>query len=173
MAISLYDISVGCYRQALSGVAGFLEKGLAHCRETGVDPEEIVETQIYPDMHPFRYQVQSAAFHSRGAIETMKTGVLKFWTDRPAHDYAGLQALIAEARDDVAKATPEEIDALAGGEVLFELPNLKRTFTTESFVLSFSLPNLHFHATTAYDILRMKGVPLGKRDYIGALRLKD
>jgi hypothetical protein len=45
-------------------------------------------------------------------------------------------------------------------------------FTAEGFLLSFSLPNLHFHATTAYDILRTKGVPLGKRDYMGPLRLK-
>jgi hypothetical protein len=57
--------------------------------------------------------------------------------------------------------------------VLFEVPGLKRIFTTEGFVLSFSLPNIHFHATTAYDILRMKGVPVGKRDYMGPLRLKS
>jgi hypothetical protein len=114
------------------------------------------------------------AFHSNGAIDTLKSGVLKFWMDRPAHDYAGLQALIAETREAVGKYAPEEINALAGGEVLFEIPNVpKRVFTTEGFVLSFSLPNLHFHATTAYDILRTKGVAVGKRDYMGPLRLKS
>jgi hypothetical protein len=42
----------------------------------------------------------------------------------------------------------------------------------EGFLMSFSLPNLHFHATTTYDILRARGVPLGKRDYLGQMRLK-
>jgi hypothetical protein len=45
-------------------------------------------------------------------------------------------------------------------------------FTAENFLLSFSQPNFYFHATTAYAILRWKGVPLGKRDYTGRLRLK-
>jgi hypothetical protein len=56
--------------------------------------------------------------------------------------------------------------------VIFEFRNTRLPFTAEEFLLSFSLPNFHFHATTAYDILRSKGVPLGKRDYLGALRLR-
>jgi Domain of unknown function (DUF1993) len=51
--------------------------------------------------------------------------------------------------------------------------DFKMPFVAEGFLLSFSLPNFHFHATTAYDILRSKGVPLGKRDYLGQLRLKS
>jgi hypothetical protein len=174
MAISLYDISVASYLQTLAGVSGFLEKGLAHCREKGVDPAALVEARLYPDMHPFRYQVQSVVAHTKGAVEAMRSGALKFWTDRPAHDYAGLQALIAETREGLGTLEPAEIDALAGGEVKFEIPNVPtRIFTTEGFVLSFSLPNANFHATTAYDILRMSGVPVGKRDYMGPLRLKS
>lgn len=135
MASSLYDISVACYLQALGGAEGFLSKGLDHCKANGIDPAEIVETRLYPDMHPFRYQVQSVVAHSKGAVEAMRNGVLKFWQDRPQHDYAGLQALIAETKAELAKIAPEEIEALAGGEVLFEVPGLKRTFTTEGFVL--------------------------------------
>jgi len=56
--------------------------------------------------------------------------------------------------------------------VVFQMRDFKVPFTAENFILSFSLPNFHFHATTAYDILRTKGVPLGKRDYMGALRMK-
>jgi hypothetical protein len=50
---------------------------------------------------------------------------------------------------------------------------MKLPFMAEGFLLSFSLPNFYFHATTAYDILRTKGVPLGKRDYLGKLRLNE
>ena len=56
--------------------------------------------------------------------------------------------------------------------MVFQLRDRQIPFTAENFVLSFSLPNFYFHATTAYDILRTKGVPLGKRDFLGHLRLK-
>jgi hypothetical protein len=172
MAISLYEASIPTYMQTLGAVEGFLAKALAHFRETGVDPAEIVETRLYPDMHPFRYQVQSVVAHSRGAIEAIKKGSFEIWANRPAHDYAGLQAFIRLTREAMTKTLPDEIDELAGREVVFELPHARRVFTAEGFLLSFSIPNLHFHATTAYDILRMKGVPLGKRDYMGELQLK-
>ncbi len=172
MAISLYDISVASYLQTVAAVGGFLEKGLAFCREKNIDPEEIVESRIFPDMKPFRFQIQQVAMHSIGAIESLKAGVRRPPGERPAHDYAGLQSLIKEADADLRKLAPAEIDALAGAEVVLEMGESKRVFTAEGFILSFSLPNFHFHATTAYDILRGKGVPLGKRDYMGALRLK-
>jgi hypothetical protein len=46
------------------------------------------------------------------------------------------------------------------------------SFTVENFILSFSLPNFYFHATTTYDMLRMAGVPLGKMDFLGELRVR-
>ena len=55
MAISLYDASVACFLQTLGGVDGFLSRGLAHCQERNIDPNEIVETRLFPDMLPFRY----------------------------------------------------------------------------------------------------------------------
>ena len=67
---------------------------------------------------------------------------------------------------------PDEINALEGRDMLFQMRDFKIPFTAEGFLLSFSLPNLHFHATTAYDILRTRGAPLGKRDYLGAMRVK-
>ena len=56
--------------------------------------------------------------------------------------------------------------------MFFEFRDVKLPFTAENFLMTFSLPNLHFHATTAYDLLRMKGVPVGKRDYTGPMRIK-
>ncbi|MEI7573882.1 MAG: DUF1993 family protein, partial [Phenylobacterium sp.] len=62
--------------------------------------------------------------------------------------------------------------ALEGREVIFRIGQSQIPFTAEGFLMSFSLPNLHFHAATAYDILRQKGAPLGKRDYLGAMKIK-
>jgi hypothetical protein len=65
------------------------------------------------------------------------------------------------------------VNTLEGKDVVFEVRDMKLPFTAEGFLLSFSLPNFYFHATTAYDILRTKGVPLGKRDFLGKMRLKS
>jgi hypothetical protein len=172
MATSLYELTVPTFLQGLEGVAGFLDKGRAWCQETGTDPESIVETRLYPDMLPFRFQVHNVVWHSAGAMEVVQSGVLHHLRERAQYDYAGLQAIVAEARDTLAKLTPEEINAREGHEVLLDTPGNRRLFDVDTFILSFSLPNFHFHAATAYDILRMKGVPVGKRDFMGTPRLK-
>lgn len=172
MAISLYEASVLNYLQTLGAVSGYLQKGLTHCRDNDIDPEQIVETRIYPDMLPFRFQIQSVVHHSAGAIEGMKKGLFRPPADLPPHDYAALQAMVGDTHAALAKLSPGDVNAMAGAEVIFEYREHKLPFTAEGFLLSFSLPNLYFHATTAYDILRAKGVPLGKRDYLGTLRLK-
>ena len=172
MAITLYDVSVTSFLQTLGAVAGFLEKGRAFLLETGKDPDAFVETQLHGDMLPFRFQVVSVAHHSRGAIEGCQAGVFR---PPPASDglkYADLQGRVAEAIAALKALTPEAVNALEGRDMVFQLGERQLPFTAENFLLSFSLPNLHFHATTAYDILRQAGAPLGKRDYMGQMRMK-
>jgi hypothetical protein len=172
MAFSLYDATVANYLQILGSVGASLEKSLAHFRDKGVDPAEIVESRLAPDMRPFRFQIVSLAHHSRGAMEAAKNGVFEPPSGRPDLDYAALQALVAEARDELAALTPEAVNALVGRDVTFKVGDRTLPFTAEGFLMSFSLPNFFFHATTAYDILRHKGAPLGKRDFMGRLKLK-
>ncbi len=172
MAFSLYDATVANYLQILGAVAGFLDKSLTHFRDKGVDPAEIVDTRLFPDMLPFRFQIVSVARHSQGAIEAARTGVFVPPSGRPDLDYAALQALVAGARNDLSALTPEAVDAFVGRDITFTIGGRTLAFTAEGFLMSFSLPNFFFHATTAYDILRHKGAPLGKRDFIGRLNLK-
>jgi hypothetical protein len=172
MAISLYEVSVANFLQTVSGVMGFLDRGLSHAQDSSLDLDALVETRLFPDMLPFRYQVLSVAHHSLGAIEAVKAGVFTPDTHLPPLSYAELQAVVAEARDGLKALTPDEVNALEGKDMFFQFRDNRMPFTAEGFLQTFSLPNLHFHATTAYDILRMKGVPLGKRDYLGPLRLK-
>ena len=173
MAISLYDLSVPCFVQTLGGVSGFLDKGLAHCRENNLDPLEIVESRLHPDMLPFRFQIFSVAHHSLGAIEGVKNGAFLPPKPPPSLDYAGLQKVVTDAREALLALTPADVNALEGRDMAFQMRDSKIPFVAEDFLLSFSLPNFHFHATTAYDILRSKGVRLGKRDYLGKLRIKS
>jgi uncharacterized protein len=172
MAFSLYDATVANYLQIIGAVSGLLEKSLTHFRENGIDTAEIVETRLAPDMLPFRFQIISVAHHSRGAMEAAKNGVFAPPSDKPELDYAGLQALVAEAKSELSALTPEAVNAFVGRDVTFKVGDRALPFTAEGFLMSFSLPNFFFHTTTAYDILRHKGAPLGKRDFIGRMKLK-
>jgi hypothetical protein len=172
MAISLYDATVASYIQTTTAVAGFLDRGLAHCTDNGIDPETLVETRLFDDMLPLRFQIVSVHHHSVDAIEGAKVGKFGPPTDQRPHNYAGLQALMAETRTALQAVSRDEVEALPGKDVLFSIRDFKMPFKAEDFLLSFSLPNFYFHSATAYDILRSKGVPLGKRDFMGPVRTK-
>lgn len=172
MAISLYDATVLGFMQTVGAMEGVLQRGLAHCKDHDIDPGEIVETRLHPDMLPFRFQVYSIVKNSVGAIENVKAGLFSRPPPTPALDYAGLQGALAEASAKLKSYTRDEVNALEGRDLVFHPGDQKMLFTAEDFLLSFSLPNVHFHATTAYDILRWKGVPIGKRDYLGRIRVK-
>ena len=75
----------------------------------------------------------------------------------------------AAARVDLAAVDPAEIDGFVGKAVRFEFKDIKRDFTAENFLIGYALPNFYFHAVTAYDLLRARGVRLGKRDFLGDL----
>jgi uncharacterized protein len=172
MATSLYDMSVASYLQTLGAVKGFLQKGLEHLPGAGHDPDAVVEARLFDDMLPFRFQVWSVAHHSLGAVDGIKSGLFGPPKAMPEMNYADLQKVVAETIDALSKLTPAEVNALEGKDVTFKLGDFQMPYTAENFIMSFSLPNFYFHATTAYDILRTKGVPLGKRDFMGRPRLK-
>jgi hypothetical protein len=80
--------------------------------------------------------------------------------------------MVAEAEATLRAYVPDEVNGWAGRDLDLQIGPRRLTFTSESLILSFSLPNFHFHAVTAYDILRTNGVPIGKRDYEGQLRTR-
>jgi len=171
MAISFYDVSVASYLQILGAASGFLAKGRAHCEKNGIDLSQVVETRLTSDMLPFRFQVIAVAHHSLGAIQAIEAGVFR----PPAvadQSYGDLEKLVADARSGLQSYKRETIEALEGRDVVFKLGERSMPFVARDFVLSFSLPNFYFHAATAYDILRIKGAPIGKRDFMGAPRIK-
>ena len=103
----------------------------------------------------------------------MKNGVF----DAPALigpiPFADLQAMIARAETALEAFTPDEVNGWAGKDLDLQIGPRRLAFTSETYILSFALPNFHFHAVTAYDILRTRGVPIGKRDYEGRLRTRS
>src|SRR4029079_13516507 len=95
MATSFYDLSVATYLQTLNGVVHFLQRGLDHCQDHNIDLGELVETRLYGDMLPFRFQLVSVAHHSKGSIEGIKAGIFNPPGQVPELSYADLQQLVA------------------------------------------------------------------------------
>ena len=172
MPFSLYDATVANYVQTLGALSSVLERGLAYCQEKTISPHEFVESRLTHDMLPLRFQIISAAHHSLGALEGVKAGLFLPPKANDGLDYPGLQALISDTLTKLQNLSREEVNTLEGRDVVFQLGERRMPFVGQDFLMSFSLPNFYFHATTAYDLLRMKGVPLGKRDYLGRPRLK-
>ena len=136
MGVPLYDLTVGSYLQTLGAVSGFLDRGLAHCQDNNIDPESIVETRLWDDMLPFRFQIVSVAHHSLGAMEAAKSGAFAPPGDQRPHTYADLQKLVADTRAALQQLTPAEVNALEGGQIVFRMRSMEMPFTTENFLMS-------------------------------------
>jgi hypothetical protein len=173
MPFSLYAAIIPSYRQILSAVGGLLDKAETFCAEKAIAPGDIVQARLTDDMLPFAYQVKSTAVHSLGAIEGVRKGSFSPDTTPPPDTFAALKARIAETLAALEVIEPAEVDAFVGRDMCFVFGDRRLDFTAEDFLLSFSQPNFYFHATTTYDILRWKGVPLGKRDFMGRPRTKN
>jgi hypothetical protein len=170
MAISLYDLSVSTFLQTVTSVGGFLDRAAAYCAETGADPNDFVEARLFPDMAPFHFQIEATWHHAVCGVEALRTGAFIPPALVGPVPFAALRTMIAEAQATLARFDRDEIDGCAGKHLDLQIGPRRLAFAAETFILSFSLPNFHFHAVTAYDILRARGVPIGKRDYEGRLR---
>lgn len=169
MAINLYDVTVASSIQIVGAVAGVLQKGLEHLGETQAN--ELLSYRLTDDMLPMAFQLNSVRHHSLGAVQGMQAGVFEPPPSLPAMNYVEFQAFIAETLESLKSISAGDVNELEGKPMLFKMGDFEVPFVCENFSLSFSVPNLMFHATTVYDMLRMKGVVLGKQDYLGQMRV--
>lgn len=172
MTFSLYSATIPSCLQVLRALAELLEKAEAFCAEKGIAPADIIQARLAEDMLPFAYQVKSVAVHSLGAIEGVRRGSFSPDATTPPDDFAGLKTRIADAIAALEAIDPAEINGFVGRDMRFAFGDRHIEFAAEEFLLSFSQPNFYFHAATAYDLLRWKGMPIGKRDFMGAPRRK-
>lgn len=166
MATELYALAVPPLRRGLTQLAAILEKGRAFAEEQGIAPEALLEARLAEDMRPLPAQVQLASDSAKFA------GARLAGIEPPA--MADTEASFAELADRIARtiAFLDSIDpqAMQGREsamVTLKTPSRSFEFEALAYLQNFALPNFYFHVTTAYAILRHKGVPLAKPDYIG------
>ncbi|MET0361859.1 MAG: DUF1993 domain-containing protein [Sphingobium sp.] len=172
MAFTLYAAIIPSYLQILASVERLVGKAQAHCSDQGWSPDAIIHARLADDMLPFAYQVKSTAVHSLGAIEGVRKGSFSPDQTVPPDSFEGLRARIADTITAIEHVDPEEVESFIDRDVRFSFGEAHIDFLAQDFLLSFSQPNFYFHATTAYDILRMKGLNIGKRDFNGRVRKK-
>lgn len=171
MSTSFYDLSVGSYLQAVDGVITVMNKGMQYASEHGIDPDSFVKARLHNDMLPLLFQVNCVEMHTLGALKGIREGVFSPPSSTEQRDYTELQSFLLETKAQLTNLSESDVNDMSGKSMIFKFKDYELPFTAENFVMSFSLPNLHFHATTAYDILRHNGVPLGKADYLGRMRV--
>lgn len=167
MPFSLYDATVPTYLQILPSLIGLVDKAEEYCTTNNHQPIALLDKKLADDMWPFGKQVAMCAAHSAGAVASLEEGVFGVPSEPTPTDFAGLRAVIADAIATLEAVTPDQVNGKLGADAAFVFGPRRMDFTAEDFMLSFAMPNFYFHATTAYDILRHAGVPVGKRDFTG------
>ena len=166
MSLSMHQAGIPTVTRALNNLIGVLEKGAAHCEAKKIDPAVMIGSRLYPDMFPLTKQVQVATDIAKNGCSRLAGVEPPKYEDNEA-SFADLQARIVKTIDHLATFTAADLDGsdermielrLAGREV--SMPGLQ-------YLLHAAMPNFYFHVTTAYDILRHNGVPLGKATFLG------
>lgn len=172
MAITLYEAFVPSCQQILGGLSGLIDSGEAHVREHGLDDAELVEAKLAETMWTLPWHVRACWMHSAYTFDQLPTGEFTpDFTDVP-DSWNSMRAMVDDAQAKLAALDSNDVEAIAEKTIGFVLGGKRlMEFTGQNFLLSFNQPNFYFHATTFYDILRHKGVPLGKRDFMGTPRL--
>jgi uncharacterized protein len=164
----MYDSSVGVFTHFLGNLSALLDRAAVHAEARKIDPAILLHTRLYPDMYDLTRQVGEANRHAVLACALI-AGVEppRFADTEP--DMAELKARIARVVDFIGSLRPAQLNGAADREVVFTFRNgNQRSFTGQSLLLTFSVPQFFFHVTTAYDILRHCGVELVKKDFLGA-----
>ncbi len=172
MSISLHTAIIGTHLQLLPALAGILDKTEAYCAENGMEPTSLTEASLAPDMWPFCKQVFEACRHSAGAVESLGVGWFSPDMTPAPTDFASLKQRVADAIAYLEGIDADYLDSIAGNDMNFKFGEKIIPFTVSDFMLSFSLPNFYFHTNAAYENLRVKGLEVGKLDYIGRFRTK-
>ena len=173
MSMTLYDAYIPTVRQVLGAMHGLVEKGEAHAKEHGLDDAELINAALADDMWALPHHVRSCWVHGARTLELAPAGEFTPDFSEVPTSWDAMRAMLDDALSKVDGVSAETVNALSGTHVRF-LMGGKCYFEGDGqdFLLSFNQPNLYFHSATFYDILRHKGVKLGKPDFLGPMRLQ-
>ncbi len=172
MPLTLHAAFVPNCQQTLTALHNLVDKAETYAKENGIEASELIDAKLADDMWSLPWHVRACWVHSKLVLTLLPTGEFSpDFTDLP-DSWDAMRATIADAQEALTAITPEQLEEVAESTVGFVLGGKRlMEMTGSNFLMSFSQPNVYFHATTFYDILRMKGLPLGKMDYMGPIRV--
>ncbi len=167
MTISIFELAVSGLSRMLLNLDRIVATAGEYAKERKIEPAVLVQARLYPDMLPFVAQVRIATDTAKGAAARLSGTELPKWPDDEV-TFEDVHARIRKAVDYLATFSPEQFAGAGERPIEMKFPNQTLKFNGREYLVGFVLPNFYFHVTTAYDILRHNGVPIGKRDYLGA-----
>ncbi|MEH1776569.1 DUF1993 domain-containing protein [Nostoc sp.] len=166
MTISMYKASIPVFIRTLNNLANILEKGAIYAETKKIDPSVLINSRLSPDMFPLSKQVQIASdITNRGAARLAGIEAPKFEDNETT--FSQLIDRIHQTISHLNTLKSEQIDGSEEREISLQMRDNTLSFQGMPYLFYFVLPNLYFHVTTAYDILRHCGVELGKGDFLG------
>lgn len=166
MTLSMHGAAVPPLARSLNNLSGILAKAAAHAEARGIEPAVLLQARLYPDMFPLVRQVQIATDIARRGLARL-AGVESTAMDDNEASFEELIGRIKATLASLEGFSAEQIDGSETKPIELTIRSETLHFSGQSFLLFFVLPNVYFHVTTAYDILRHNGVELGKRDFLG------
>ena len=166
---ALYDVSIPTFIRGLKNLSNMLEKGKAYAAVQGMDLTELLDARLIEDMASLMKQVQMTTDTAKFVAVRVGQVENQPWADDEA-SYDDVQARVTKAISFLEAASPEGFDAREDAKVVLTTPSGDIPFTGSVYVHGFAIPNFFFHLSMAYALLRMKGVPVGKLDFLGAIR---
>lgn len=166
MTISMYQASIPVFLRALDNLSAVLRLGDAHATAKGIDPLVLTGARLYPDMFPLSRQVQIACDMVKGGAARL-AGIEAPPRPDTEKTFVELIERIEWTQAFLRRFDAGQIDGSEDRPVTMRTPFGELHFSGQQYLLNFVLPNLYFHATTTYNLLRHSGVELGKRDFLG------
>jgi len=166
MSISLSEVAVPTFTAGLNTLLAIIDKASSHAQDKGLDPHDLLDARLCPDMFSFTRQIQAASDTARRGIDRV-VGVEPASVADNESSFDELRTRVKNSLAHVGQVDRAAVDASEDRK--FSVPlgkEAKLDCTGRSYLLGFALPNFLFHVTTAYDILRHHGVELGKRDFL-------
>ena len=164
--IDMYHASVPIALNALTNLKAILSKAEAWATEKNVKEETVLNARLALDMLPFVRQVQLVTDNAKGIAWRLGNVENVAYADDET-TFAGLHARLQKTIDFVSAVPQANFDGAETREVVMKFPSRTLEFTGINYLTNFAIPNLFFHVTTAYAILRHSGVPIGKTDFLG------
>ncbi|HEY8290309.1 MAG TPA: DUF1993 domain-containing protein [Acetobacteraceae bacterium] len=168
MAFSMYSASVPVCTQQLGALVGILDKAAAHCAAKKIDEAALLTDRLYPDMFTLARQIRQATDFGRSTPGRLAGGALPEFPASDDASFADAKARTEKSLAYVRTLTPAQIDGSEDRDITWMAGQRQMSFKGQAYLLHFGLPNFFFHLTTAYNILRHRGVELGKRDFLGS-----